>query len=211
MPVALAIDSTHEPLTALGFQYRESNVYPYLQLRGVSVRKLQGPMAVRLYVAQEAVRPEVGYLTGVGHGQTDVYSGYNYAPIFQTGAYLPQEVAGKIVHFLSCQTAYNLGRDFVVRGCRAYFGYDADFGFNPQAPDIFFECDAAIDKGFADGLTAAAVYNAVRNLYLHYIASLRATGDGGSWYAASILEYNLAHLRSPNDGPAWGDPTAQLI
>jgi hypothetical protein len=72
---ALGIDSNYEPVTLAAFQYREKNVYPYLQAKGITVKKFQGALARRIYVAPEARKPEVEYLSGVGHGSYNLYTG----------------------------------------------------------------------------------------------------------------------------------------
>ena len=127
------------------------------------------------------------------------------------GAYAATEVKGKIAHFLSCLTAQQLGPDFVVRGCRAYFGYDQDFVvLSGDYEDYFFECDSAIDLGFAAGLTASEVYVKVAALYRQRAAELRAKGTSGGIYAANVLDYDLAHLMCPSTGARWGDVNAKL-
>lgn len=205
--VVLAIDSNYEPVTKAAYAYREKNVYPYLLKCGLAVNKLQGPLARRSYVAPEAAKPEVDYLTGVGHGNYDLYTGHFGDPIFRIGYYQPEEAAGKIVHFLSCQTGQRLGVDFVKHGCQAYFGYDENFTFLPDYSATFFECDSEIDHGFADGLTAGQVYARTRALYEKRIAELLAKGSG---YVAATLKFDLDHLRSPSDGPSWGSQAAKL-
>jgi len=204
----LGIDSNYEPVTLAAFQYRETHVYPHLQAKGFTVKKFQGPLARRYYVAAEARKPEVEYLTGVGHGSYDLYTGDQGNVIFQVGNYQPDEAKGKIVHFLSCQTARDLGKDFVRKGCRAYFGYDENFTFQMAESDTFFECDSAIDRSFGEGLTAAEVYNKTRQLYDQRIAELRAAGK---LYVAATLEFDRDHLRCPSSGgPDWGDANAKL-
>lgn len=209
LPVTvLGIDSNYEPVTLAAYQYREANVYPYLQAKGFQVTKLQGPLARRYYVAPEAKKPEVDYMTGVGHGSYDLYTGDHGDVIFQVGNYHPDEAKGKIVHFLSCQTARGLGPDFVANGARAYFGYDENFSFTMPEKDTFFECDSEIDRAFADGLTAAQVYDRVRKLYDQRIADLRAAGK---LREAATLEFDRDHLRCPSSGGSrWGDARAKL-
>ncbi|MFO0929652.1 MAG: hypothetical protein U0736_21955 [Gemmataceae bacterium] len=205
---ALGVDSNYEPITRAACEYRETNVYPYLESKGFQVIKLQGPLARRHYVAPEARKPGVDYLTGVGHGLDDLYTGDHGAVIFRTGDYHPDEANGKIVHLLSCQTARGLGRDFVTNGARAYFGYDENFTFTMAEKDVFFECDAEIDRAFADGLTAARVYDRVRTLYDQRIAELRSAGK---LRQAATLEFDRDHLRCPSSGGlAWGDTQAKL-
>jgi hypothetical protein len=204
----LGIDSNYEPVTKAAFDYRETHVYPYLKAKGFQITKLQGPLARRYYVAPEARMREVVYLTGVGHGSYNLYTGDHGDVIFKVGSYQPEEARGKIVHFLSCETARDLGPDFVRNGCRAYFGYDENFSFTWADANIFFECDSEIDRAFGNRLSAAQVYIQVKKLFDTRIAELRAAGKV---YPAATLEFDRDHLRCPSSGGSnWGNPTAKL-
>jgi hypothetical protein len=100
--------------------------------------------------------------------------------VYSVGNYSPEEVQGKIVHLLSCETAGKLGPDLVSHGCRAFFVTTKIFRFNSfqmDIADIFFQCDSEIDRAFADGLTAADVYSRVVALFDKNIAALRAQGS----------------------------------
>lgn len=169
--------------------------------------RCQGKLARRIYVAPEAVRPDIVYMTGVGHGSYAAYTGDHYNPIFDKGHYRPDEAKNKIVHFLSCQTAAQLGPDFVNNSCLAYFGYDVNFTFDPAYADIFFQCDSEIDKAFADGINARHVYDRVIALFNEKIEELE---DQGHDYAASILETDRDHLCAPSIDARWGDVNAKL-
>lgn len=207
-PTVLAIDSNFEPITKAGHDYRNDFVYPYLEGRGFPLIRCQGPLARRIYVAVEDRRPGVLYFTGVGHGLPDTYTGDYFDPVFRVGSYDADEAREKIVHFLSCETAQQLGPDFVEKGCRAYFGYDENFTFQMDAAAIFFECDSEIDRAFADGLKAGQVYARTRALYDRRIAEFRANGQD---YKAATLEFDRDHLRCPTSGPRWGDKDARLV
>ena len=162
----LAIDANFEPITLSAYNYRLQNVYLYLENKGFKVQHTKGPMARRSYVAPLARKPNVHYITGLGHGSYDSFTGDFYDPIFAVGNYSQEESNGKIVHFLSCETARTLGPDFTKHGCRAYFGYDENFSFQPDIADLFFDCDAEIDRAIADGLTATNVMQRVRAVFL---------------------------------------------
>ena len=190
----LGIDSNYEPATLAAYQYREKHVYLYIMSKGYAVDKCQGPMAKRIYVAPKAQQPGIAYLTGVGHGSCTAYTGHYYDPIFQVGNYSAAEANGRIAHFLSCETARDLGPDFVRNGCLAYFGYDEDFVFTTADQDIFFECDSEIDRAFADGLTAAQVYDRVKALFVQRAADFRAQGKQTE---AATLESDLDCMRVP--------------
>jgi hypothetical protein len=101
-----------------------------------------------------------------------------------------------------------LGPDFVAKGCTAYFGDDENFTFQTAYSDVFFACDAEIDRGLADGLNAAAVYERVLSVFNQEIAKLRSAGK---LYVAATLEFDRDHWRCPSSGgPPWGDPAAKL-
>ena len=147
---------------------------------------------------------------GVGHGSPTTFTGHFYDVVFEVGNYSAAEASGKIVHFLSCETAADLGPDFVRNGCLAFFGYDEDFVFTVADQDAFFECDSEIDRAFADGLTAAEVYDRVEKLFAKRVANFRAQGK---YTEAATLESDLDCLRcpsSPPGGTAWGSEQAKL-
>jgi len=204
---ALAIDSNYEEVTAAACKFRNEHVYPALAARGFTLEKLQGPLARRFYIAPAAARVEVDYITGVGHGLYDTFTGHQGDVVFRVGEFQKAEVSRKIVHLLSCQTARELGPDFVREGCAAFFGYDENFTFHFDFAEIFFECDAEIDLAFAEGLTAKQVVARVKRLFERHIADLR---DAGHVYVAATLRFDLDHLRSPADGRAWGHGGAKL-
>jgi hypothetical protein len=209
--VILAIDANFDPVTSAPFEYREANVYPHMEGKGFKVVRRQGIRARRADVAPQARKPNVVYLTGVGHGFRNSYTGDNLDPIFSKGHFRLEECKGKIVHFLSCETAAGLGPHFVDKGCRAYFGYADNFTYPPVLADIFFECDSEIDLGFADGLTADQVYQRVLALFQQHIERLKSTGDSGDLHNASILEVDLRLLRAPSVSEEYGDKNARLI
>ena len=208
--VVLAIDANFDPVTKAPFEYREKNVYPYFEKKGFTVIRRQGASARRAEVAPQARKPNVVYLTGVGHGFPDSYTGDNLDPIFSKGHFRREESEGKIVHFLSCETATGLGPHFVTNGCRAYFGYSDEFTYPPILAEVFFECDSEIDRGFADGLTADQVFKKVLARFQQHIDRLKSTGDGGDLFNASVLEVDLRLLRAPSTGTEFGDPKAKL-
>lgn len=206
----LAIDANFDPITRAPFVYREENVYPLFQNNGFTVIRRQGSSARRNEVASQARKPEVVYLTGVGHGFPNSYTGDNLDPVFSVGNFTPAEAAGKIVHFLSCETAAGLGPDFVAKGCRAYFGYSDNFTYPPNLAEIFFDCDSEIDRGFANGLTADQVFQNVLARFQQHIDQLKSTGDSGDLFNASVLEVDLRLLRAPSVAVEYGDPNAKL-
>ncbi len=191
----LAIDSCEDEAIRIVHDYRNQYVYPYLESRGFRIVYCQEQAALRENVESAARRNDIAYITGAAHGSDTACFGYDGSPIFQVGDYQPEEVDGKVVHLLSCQTGAKLGPDFVKNGCRAYFGYDGIFTFPLYFADIFLECDAEIDRAFADGLTAEEVHDRVVTLYEHRIFELNGMGEPD---AASMLEQNLEYLCTPS-------------
>ncbi len=220
--VVLGIDSNYDRTTALAFEYRQKNVYPYLVERGFTLEYCQGKLARRYYVALEAKDSKVVYITGSGHGLDDTFTGHLGENVFRVGDYSIEECQGKIVHLLSCNTAYILGIEMVKQGCLAFFGYQYPFTFVEATADVFFECDSEIDRAFADGLTAAEVYHRVSDLYQKRIQEYRDRYVEGLFNGeddetldtlektVSFLTENLNNLCTPSVYKRWGDRAAKL-
>lgn len=200
---AIAIDPNYEDLTIAAYRYRQSNIYQLLQNARLSLTPLIGAQADSGPVASAALNDSVTYITGVGHGTYDCFSGYYSHPIFAVADLNANLVAGKIVHLLSCSTAAGLGPDMVALGCKAFFGYCVPFTFDPANASIFFECDAQIDIGLAKGLPAGVVAANVKAFFQ------QAINDNPS--AAGYLQMNLDNFRSPADGARWGSTDATLF
>lgn len=219
--VVLAIDSNYDDITAAAFNYRQLHVYPYIREKGFNIERCQGKLARRHYVASAARKQNVKYITGVGHGSEDTFTGDQGIPIFSIGNYNLEESDGKIIHFLSCKTALQLGSDLVQHGCRAFFGYDVDFTVILETPDIFFECDSEIDRAFADANNAEEVYNCTKQIYENrikeysdkWIEALLSDNEREaqqSKYIWKWIEVNLNHLCCPSINERWGDSQAKL-
>jgi hypothetical protein len=154
----------------------------------------------------------VGYVTGSGHGFHDCFIGNGGRLVFLAGADASPRVRGRIVHLLACTTAVSLGPDLVGQGCRAFFGYDSRYSYRGAVGDdalldVFFGCDAEIDRAFADGLTAAGVYRRVRQKFTREITNLENQGHA---YAAATLKRNRDSLCAPSLDRAWGEVRAKL-
>lgn len=207
MSTFIAIDSSFAADIQAASSYRERYVYPVYQSKGFTMSPFFGPLARRAFVAPAAVATGVSLLTGVGHGSDTTFMGFNFEAVYGIGGYDPQEVSGKIVHFLSCDSALRLGPDLVQNGCLAFIGYDDNFSFDPDSSNIFFKCDAVIDEGLASGLSVGDAVSQAVSVFNQTIADLRTQGNDR---AASMLEVNLSHLRSPLDGSQWGRTDALL-
>ena len=209
----LAIDSDDDCVTEIICNYRNEHVYPYLESKGFGLIRCQGKSACRKDVVSEVDRDDIVYITGAGHGNDTKYTGDCRLPVFEVGNYHPAESDGKIVHFLSCGTAAELGPDFVKNGCRAYFGYSGIFTFPVDFSDIFLECDSEIDLAFADGLTAEEVFDHVSKYYDQKISELENEGvnDIDIDEIISLLERNRACFCAPSVDSRYGDRQARLL
>lgn len=203
----LAIDSSYDKITQGSCEYRNRHVYPYLKSKGFEIVRCQDQSARRFYVKSKLSQKDIVYITGVGHGTDTVYMGEDSNPIFDIGKYQPEELNNKIVHLFACQTAAELGPDFVKHGCLAFFGYDIEHIVYMHVSDAFFDCDSEIDRAFADGLTAEQVYVHAIEYYNRKISELK---DGGHYKEAAALEHNRDHLCAPSVNPKWGDKNARL-
>jgi hypothetical protein len=207
MPAILGIESDWDPATHAGSEYRNTLVYPYFNGKNYPAVRLHGHDATRVNVVQKLKDPAIKYITGVGHGNADVFTGDNGSIVFKVGQYDKSEVRGKIVHFLSCVTAKKLGPDFVKNGCKAYFGYEEPFAFNDHYKEVFFRCDAEIDLAIADKLPALEVHARAEKMFKQAVNLLN---DEGQFYIAAMLQTDLNILRSPVYGTSWGDPDAKI-
>jgi hypothetical protein len=211
----VAVDSTWDENTSAATQYRVSNVYDYLNQNGYPVDALAGEDANQQKAEQEAKTDGIVYITGVSHGGSDRFTGDQDRPVFETGNYDPAAVRGKMIHFLSCNTALFLGRNLInPGGAVAFFGYNGPFAWpdegGTQYSDIFFSCDAEIDRALADGKTASQAASQAIQGFNDQIAILKGRGDDSSLRAAAMLEKNRDLLRSPYHGPEYGDANATL-
>ncbi len=204
----LAIDSSYDEITHASCVYRNKHVYPYMESKGFEIIRCQDKFARRAYVEQEICQEDIVYMTGVGHGIYATYMGEHCNPIFDIGNYQPQESDSKVVHFFACQTAAELGTDFVNNGCLAYFGYDENFTVYMHISDAFFDCDSEIDRAFADGLTAEEVYERVIAYYNEKISELK---NGQHYEAAAGLQSNRDRLCAPSVDAKWGDKRARIV
>lgn len=169
------LESNYEPVTKIGYNFRvKKYVYPYFVKKGFNVIPFFDRDAIRAKFAPECMFADTIYISGFGHGNTNVFTGQDHDVIWKVGSYDPQEVKDKIIHLLSCLTAVELGYDLVKNGARAYFGYKYEFIFyNRGTPDplddvvadAFFECDSLIDRLIADGLTAGQIFDAAKELF----------------------------------------------
>jgi hypothetical protein len=215
----LAIDCTFDPETSTASGYRSSFVLPALQQAGLAVSELQGSHVNPAEVHAAAAAPSLRYLTGVSHGLFDTFTGDGgTSAVFTTGELDPSWTQGRVIHFLACSTAKTLGPTLVSKGpgggaAAAFFGYYDLFQWpdDSQYADLFFDCDAEVDRSLANGATAGVALSNTIAKYNQEINGLIQLGDPVSQHLANLLSQNLNLLRGPDGLNEYGDPNATII
>jgi len=209
--VILMIEANDDGDTRPPCAYRMKNVRSRLDRGAYKVKSLRGRNATRKRVVAELKKKQqhVVYLTGSGHGNANAFRGYEGRFIFQVGSYEDEESRARGAHFLSCDTALQLGPDFVNNKCKAYFGYSVPFVWDDRNAEPFFRCDSEIDLALAGGARAAEALRRARARFDEEIRKQNLTlGKTGS---AGILQSLRDHLCGPSDQSGrYGDPDWKL-
>ena len=110
----VAIDANYDSVTTPPFEYRQAHVYPLFKNGKFRLQQFSGIQAIREAVRSEADTP-IEFLTGSGHGRSSVFSGFETFTIYGLRIDRMDEPKGRIVHFLACETAEELGPDAIGR------------------------------------------------------------------------------------------------
>lgn len=208
---ALFCENTTDSVTQYAAKYRKKYVHPVFRARGFCVIVLEGANDVASEFEPRAKSRRVVYLSGIGHGSATTYTGHQNSPLLRACQYDPAIVKNKSIHFLSCQTARQLGPDTVKKGAKSYAGYCENFTFvhdNPSTPvnerALFWRADSTYDIAMAlgkpakeAGLRTVAAFNSA-------IAMVPGTA------AATWLTWDRNCLRSPHFAPKYGKATARI-
>jgi hypothetical protein len=203
----LAIEATDQWEFAPAWPFRDP-VNSALQKNGHELTLLDGSSAVQSNVKNYASDPAVGLVLGVGHGTPNTFEGYRKLEIFTIGYYDPMWIAGKIVHLTACETAEQLGPDFMTHGCAAFIGYDTLVAWDTdETAGLWFECDACFDLALAKGGSIADAHKAASNMFQQKIQQLEQANKPSS---ADLLATIFKHFCTPVTHPAFGDPSLTL-
>ena len=179
---------------------------------GFKVKTLRGRNAIREKVVAELAnkRQRVVYLTGSGHGNANAFRGWGARFIFRIDCYEGSEPRERGAHFLACDTALQLGPDFVSHQCRAYFGYSVPFAWDDDKnAEAFFKCDSEIDLALASGASAGEALRRTRARFDAEIAKQNLVE--GKTRSAGMLQTLRDHLCGPSDeSRQYGDPDWRL-
>ena len=193
---ALFCENTTDNVTRPIAIWRMANVHGQFTSRGFTVVVLKDTDDTRANFVPAAKSGLTVHVGGVGHGNYNVYTGYQGDPILLIGAYDSSEVRDKELHFLSCRTARDLGPDTVANGAKAYAGYDENFTFvwdNSATPVnefvLFINADGTYDVQMAAGATSGQAYAATKQAFNAAISQVPNTA------AATWLTYDRDHFR----------------
>ena len=209
--IVLFCENTTDEVTKHAANYRLKHVHPVFKSKGFIVLALYGADDVRARFAPIAKNKRVVYIAGVGHGSPSRYTGHMGNIILKACSYDSNEVRGKVVQLLSCQTAQRLGPDMIRKGASAFAGYYENFTFVFDQPgttidemELFWKCDSMWDLIIADGQTAENAHHAAINAYNAAIASVPNT------VAATWLTHDRNCFRSPATSRRYGSKKAKL-
>lgn len=193
---AVFCENTTDAVTKPMAQYRIANVHPAFQSRGFTVVALTGVNDVRTNFVPQAKNSLAVYLGGIGHGNYSLYTGHGGDHILEVGHYDPAEVKGKVIHFLSCETAAQLGPDTVAKGAKCYTGYTENFIFvwdNTATPVneflLFAKSDSIYDLVIANSATTQQAYNTTIQAFNAAASQVPNT------VAATYLTWDRDHLK----------------
>lgn len=204
---AVFCENTTDNVTAPFANYRIKHVHPEFQAQGYTVIVLDGIDDVRSNFVPQAKNGLTVYLSGVGHGSYTVYTGYWGDRILEACQYDSVEVNNKSMHFLSCQTAAQLGPDTVAKGANSYTGYTENFilqwddGTTPAVDEfeLFAKSDSTFDIMMANGATAQQAFDATIQAFNTAINLVP------NQIAATYLTWDRNHLA------LHGDPATTIL
>jgi len=204
----LFLENTTDAVTTPFANYRIAVVHPAFQARGFTVQVLKDHDDIRANFVPLAKNSLLVYIGGIGHGNYTLYTGDGGNHILEVGAYDPAEVKGKGIHFLSCETAAQLGPDTVTKGALFYDGYTENFTFVWDDPNtrvnetlLFEKADSTFDLWIAAGATAQQAYAAKTQAFNAAIAQVPGTA------AASWLTYDRDHNKLLGAGTTTIQPS----
>lgn len=208
---ALFCENTTDSVTKMAANYRKKYVHAAFKKRGFCIKLLEGTNDTRANFVLKAKSRRVVYISGIGHGSPTTYTGHMGDPILSVCNYNSQEIKNKIIHFLSCQTAKQLGPDLISKGAKAYAGYYENFTFVYDQPNtpmddtmLFWQSDSTFDVMMALGKTVEEAHYATIAMFNYCINQVPNT------VTATWLTWDRDYFRTPVIDPIYGDKTAKI-
>lgn len=203
----VGFDSEFDETSQLVANWRRKHVYARLKADGHQLKILEGNMANRIYLSKELLKEGVRFFSASGHGLYHEFQGSDGTASLSIGDYAAAEANGKIIHLLSCLTAFELGADLVQNGCTAFFGYDISFQFTKTRLDDFMAPDAELDFALSGGDTAKVAHEKMIKVYQQKIQQLITAGE---YESASMMTANMNHVCSAVKDEQWGKSSSTL-
>ncbi len=152
------------------------------------------------------------FVTGVGHGGYNIYTGQNTEPLLISGEN-DNLMADRVVYLLSCRVGARLGRTIMEKGGIAFLGYKQDYVLCGQEPGdeyshSFAECSNAIINALLEGKTPDEAYNAALDKYDEWIEYWRASP---SPYAGEMIKWLLWDRAYLVNYPTMLAPTPSIL
>lgn len=204
----VCMDSDYDSAAQHVAEWRRVNVYPSLQTNGNSVTILKGNTATRIYLEQALKKENVVFFTGSGHGLYEEFQGSDGDSALEVGSYSPAEVDKKIIHLLSCNTAFELGSDTIEKGCLAFAGYDLPFTFHLKHMNEFMNPDMVFVIEIVNGNSVSEAHDKVMKEYDRMIGHLQKTNVHMTVIGDMMV--NQKHFCSPVKDSRWGNPEASV-
>jgi hypothetical protein len=210
----LGIDADWEIVTYYGRGFRDKFIFNNFATLWPKhkIDRFNGQDAVSANIDNYMSNNAVHYITGMGHGLYDSFTGYQNQSIWNANQNLGH-LQGTIVHLLSCQTGALLGRSLTSQGAHAFWGYTVNFTFyhsDPPPQDLsqdktaepFLKMDCIIDRGILGRKAANEIYDSITQ----YVAQIYPQLPS---YQRAVFLDNYLHLVCPATN--WGSPNAVII
>jgi hypothetical protein len=204
----VCMDSDYEVVVQLVAEWRRTNLYPQLGINDSQLQILKGNTATRMYLQTSLTDVNVVFFTASGHGLLDEFQGNDGDSALEVGEYDSKEVRNKIIHLLSCNTAFELGADTVNNGCFAFIGYDIPFTFHRDYLHEFMQPDKVLAIAIAGGATIENAHKEAMDEYERMISKLQRKNVPISILTDMMVNQN--HFCSPVKDNRWGNPNASL-
>ena len=145
--------------------YRDNNLRPLIE--SLILNEFTSQEVIYQNVGPACISLDQGLVRISSHGIFNKIDDYYGSALFQTSQNdLRSIFSGKVVHFLACDTGYELGPELARNDCLAFFGYNEDFLFRPPNGNFkhllkyFLEPDNTVVEMLANGATTGSAAKA---------------------------------------------------
>jgi len=177
MPAVVVTRPDFETATRWGAYWFNELVVKPAQEKGFNVIDLYKENAVRDVFLKAIDENNPIYITGVGHGNKETFTGNGYSVLLKVDdTETVKRAPARHFHLLSCETGAILGPKLIEYGAVAYQGYKVTFYFvistfpNKYA-EPFFQSDETIDRALFEGKTHREANKLAYNKFTEYVES----------------------------------------